>query len=132
MLNLTFLLQTLRKLTKRSKIQIPEKQQPCTKFTKNSKICWEYFGFAFCKIIFSKDNISLKIPFQIKQKLEQSDQFIKNKYRDITKNNRPQSRPRFLRPDIRRFHATDHFPYPWKHQKTKGFLMFSGAIEGEQ
>ena len=30
------------------------------------------------------------------------------------------------------FHATDLFLFPWKHQKTSGFFMFSGIIERDQ
>ena len=30
------------------------------------------------------------------------------------------------------FHAIDLFLYPRKHQKTRGFLMFSGGIERDQ
>ena len=30
------------------------------------------------------------------------------------------------------FHATSFFLYPWKHQKTISFLMFSGGIDRDQ
>ena len=30
------------------------------------------------------------------------------------------------------FHATNLFWYPWKYQKTSGFLVFSGAIKRDQ
>ena len=30
------------------------------------------------------------------------------------------------------FHATDLFWYPWKHEKTRGFLTFSGGIKRDQ
>ena len=33
---------------------------------------------------------------------------------------------------INPFHSTGFFLYPWKQQKTRGFLMFSGGIERDQ
>ena len=64
--------------------------------------------------------------------MQQSVQFIKNKYRDITKNNRLKADLDFLDQVLDDFTPLITFYAPWKHQQTKGFLMFSGAIEGEQ
>ena len=30
------------------------------------------------------------------------------------------------------FHATGHLGNPWKHQRTRGYLMFSGGIQRDQ